>query len=126
MGFAPTILIWEVTPPFPLRACNSGIQTSIDPAEYDVSLSLMLLSINKELIMPLCAIQAYVKQTLKTLVLHPDLKKLFRKPIRKAVAAWVIPEVRFLPKRAGYKREHPKLAYSKTGKLTSIHIFFSH
>ena len=75
--------------------------------------------------MPLCAIQAYVKQTLKTLVLiHPDLKKLFRKPIRKAVAAWVILEVRFLPERAGYKREHPKLAYSKTGKLTSNHIFF--
>ena len=86
----------------------------------------MLLSIYNELIMPSCAIQAYVKQTLKTLVLHPDLKKLFRKPIRKAVAAWVIPEVRFLPERAGYKREHPKLAYNKTGKLTSIHIFFSH
>jgi hypothetical protein len=77
--------------------------------------------------MPLCAIYAYVKQNLKTLVLHPDLKKLFRKPIRKVVAAWVvIPEVRFLPERAGYKREHPKLAYSKTGKLTSNHIFFSH
>ena len=57
-------------------------------------------------------------------MLHPDLKKLFRKPIRKVVAAWVIPEVRFLPERAGYMREHPKLTYSKTGKLTGNHIFF--
>jgi hypothetical protein len=84
----------------------------------------MLLSIYSELIMPLCAIQTYVKQTLKTLVLHPDLKKLFRKPTRKALAAWVTPEVRFLHERAGYKREHPKLAYIKTSKLTSNHIFF--
>jgi hypothetical protein len=51
---------------------------------------------------------------LKTLVLHPDLKKLFRKPIRNVVAAWVLPEVQFLPERVGYnKREHPKLAYNK-------------
>jgi hypothetical protein len=38
-----------------------------------------------------------------------DFKKLFRKPIRKGVAAWVSPEVQFLSVRAGYKREHPKM-----------------
>ena len=56
--------------------------------------------------------QAYVKQLLKNLVLHEEIKRYFRKPIRRAVASWVIPEVRFLPERAGYKREHPKLTYS--------------
>jgi hypothetical protein len=60
--------------------------------------------------------QAYVKQLLKNLVLHEEIKRYFRKPIRRAVASWVIPEVRFLPERAGYKREHPKLTYSKTGR----------
>jgi hypothetical protein len=67
----------------------------------------MLLSIYNELIMPLCAIQVYVKRTLKTLVLHPVLKRLFRKSTRKAIAVRVAPEVQFLPKRAAYKREHP-------------------
>jgi hypothetical protein len=51
---------------------------------------------------------------------------MFRKPIRKVVAAWVIPEVHFLPKRAGYEREHhPKLAYNKTCKLPRKHILFN-
>jgi hypothetical protein len=59
---------------------------------------------------------AYVKQFLKSLVLHEEIKRYFRKPIRRAVAYWVIPEVRFLPERAGYKREHPKLTYNKTGR----------
>jgi hypothetical protein len=60
--------------------------------------------------------QAYVKQLLKNLVLHEEIKRYFRKPIRRAVVSWVIPEVRFLPERAGYKREHPKLNYSITGR----------
>jgi hypothetical protein len=54
----------------------------------------------------------------------PGLKEIVSKPIRKAVAAWVIPEVQFMPERAGYKREHPKLVYNKTGKLTKKHKLF--
>jgi hypothetical protein len=53
--------------------------------------------------------QAYVKQLLKNLVLHEEIKRLFRKPIGRAVASSVIPELQFMPERAGYKREHPKL-----------------
>jgi hypothetical protein len=60
---------------------------------------------------------AYVKQLLKNLVLHEEMKRFFRKPIRRAVASWVIPELQFLPERAGYKREHPKLTYNKTGRF---------
>jgi hypothetical protein len=55
----------------------------------------------------------------------PGLKKLLRKHIHKAVAALVIPEVQFLPDRAGYKRKHPKLAYGKTCKLTSNQKYFT-
>jgi hypothetical protein len=58
--------------------------------------------------------QAYDKQLLTNLVLHEETMRYFRKPIRRAVASWVIPQVRFLPERAGYKREHPKLTYNKT------------
>jgi hypothetical protein len=76
--------------------------------------------------MPICAIHAYVKQILKTLLLHPDLKKLFRKPIRKVVTARIIPEVRFLHGRAGYKREHHKLAYNKKVSLLVTTFVFSH
>jgi hypothetical protein len=109
-------------PPLPLWACHPCHPISTDPAEYDVSLS-MLLSIYKEMIIPLCETRVHMKQTLKTLVLHPDLNKLYRKPIPKVVAAWVTPEVRFLLERAGCKREHHKLSYNKTSKLTSHHIF---
>jgi hypothetical protein len=59
--------------------------------------------------------QTYVKELLKNLVLHEKIKRYFRRPIRRVVAFWVIPEVRFLPERAGYNREHPKLTYNKIG-----------
>jgi hypothetical protein len=58
--------------------------------------------------------QAYVNLLLKNLVLHEEIKRYFRKPIRRAITSWVIPEVMLLPERAGYKREDPKLTYSKT------------
>jgi hypothetical protein len=59
---------------------------------------------------------AYVKQPVKNFVLHEEIKRYFRKPIRRAVAAWVIPEVRFLHERASYKREHPQLTFNKTSR----------
>jgi hypothetical protein len=60
---------------------------------------------------------AYVKQLLKNPVFHEEIKRYFRKPIRRAVASWVFPELQFVPERAGYKREHPKLTYNKTSRF---------
>jgi hypothetical protein len=60
--------------------------------------------------------QAYVKQLLKKLVLHEEIKRYFRKPINRDIASWVAPEVRILLERAGYKCEHPKLTYNKTSR----------
>jgi hypothetical protein len=58
-----------------------------------------------------------VKKMLKNLVLHEEIRRFFRKPIRRAVASRVIPELQFLSERAGYKREHPKLTYNITGRF---------
>jgi hypothetical protein len=59
---------------------------------------------------------AYVKQLLKNFALHEEGNRYFRKPIRRGAASWVIPEVEFLSKRAGYKREHHKLIYNRTSR----------
>jgi hypothetical protein len=61
---------------------------------------------------------AYVKQLLKNLLLHEEIKRFLRNPIRRAVASWVIPELQFLRERAGYKREHPKMTYNRKGRLS--------
>lgn len=59
--------------------------------------------------------QAYVKYCIKKLVLSEAFNGFFTKSLRKVVASWEAPDVLFLPERAGYRREHPKLTYSKTG-----------
>jgi hypothetical protein len=65
--------------------------------------------------LPVYSFQAYVKKLLNIL-LHEKIKCSFRKLTRRVVASLVIPEVQLLPRRAGCKREHPRLTYNIIGR----------